>query len=225
MNFQLSGHVSLVVESWANLHIGELLWSPTWSPGHISLAVCPVKLTLLLLSRTFDLDQFFLLDHISQLSPISFTLVLCLAHVGDLVGDLGHVPRIGRAEGCASDEGGIGILKRLAAGDSISGGLDTKSINAHRIFFLSHNLSGRLEVDTKNGVFAFVRLADVFDGVDVEGDGASRDGKDDGTSLLIDVYPEILSDGWQLVLPLIALKLAEHLLLVIRATLLAVFKF
>lgn len=93
--------------------------------------------------------------------------------------------------------------------------------HAYRILLLSQNLTWRLEVDAKNGVFAFVCLADVFDGIDVEGYGAARDGKNDCIPLFIDVYPAILDDRRQLILPLVTLILAENLGLVVRATLLA----
>jgi hypothetical protein len=73
------------------------------------------------LPPTLYLDQLLLLDDICQLSPIRFTLVLGLAHVGNLIRNLGHVPCVSRPEGRTADKGGVGILEWLRAGDGISG--------------------------------------------------------------------------------------------------------
>lgn len=48
----------------------------------------------------------------------------------------------------------------------------------YRVFLLPGELAGGLEVNAKVGIVAFVVLADVFDGIDMERYGEAMNGED-----------------------------------------------
>lgn len=58
----------------------------------------------------------------------------------------------------------------------------------YRIFLLSGELTGSLEVDSNECELALLVLADVLDRIDVERHSKSMDRQDDGLRLAVDKY-------------------------------------
>ena len=65
--------------------------------------------------------------------------------------------------------------------------------NPYSLVLLSRKLTGRLEIDAEVRIITFVVFADIFDGVDMEGDCEPLHREDDRLSFAINEYLCIVS--------------------------------
>ena len=70
-------------------------------------------------------------------------------------------------------------------------------MQSHRVFLLAGNLARRLEVDAKEGLVALITLADVLDRIDMERDGKTMDGQDNGRRFSINEDLRSVDEGFR----------------------------
>ena len=123
---------------------------------------------------TFDLDERVLLNNIRHGFLLLLALIDLLLKLRDLLEDLIKSMTIWRSICHGTNECRVGVLERLE-NVCMSQMRDYDRTITHSILFLSSELTGRLEVDTKERELAFIRFTGIFDGVDVESRRKSMD--------------------------------------------------
>ena len=112
-------------------------------------------------------------DDVSHLFLLLLFLVDLLLQSLDLLGELIKSVPVKRSISDRADECCIGILERLGEDQLLYGSRYEK---AHSVLFFPRQLTRGLEIDTQIGVFPFLVLVGILNGVDVERNRETLDG-------------------------------------------------
>ena len=137
-------------------------------------------------ASTLHLDEGILLNDISHFFLLLLTLVHLLFQVSDLFGNHVEAMTIRRAIRNGTNKRCIRVFKGLS---SILGqeSLRYMEPTTHCILLLACKLTRSLEIDPKVGKLAFIVLANILDGIDVEWNSIAMYRQNDGLCFPVDV--------------------------------------